>query len=273
MAAPALLSLILALPAMAEEPGVRRGPMVPFGSSMPDQELYINPDFEAETVLQSVAQTLDAASTCVAKGSGPLVTPRTFAPNQHYFDHEQLDGEALDIWSRSAEYSCHARPVRRCNFQYVWDEAHSTLAHASVQCLGSEEGKMVSYIVTLTRDVEHPKKKKKGRPSGMKTSLNFYTDAFPGTNTWINYTVDGVSRDVTYGPAVITFDDYNNHAAEQFDVFSHDEVRQAGDQLLQAVCHAVAHKSCVSAEATNTADIQAEQGLGPPEPKQDVPEP
>lgn len=210
-------------------------------------ELRVLPGFEPSELAMSVRAVVDTAQECVARASQPSAHSQVVPPSEDYFPADLVDGTKPEPLSRFAEYDCGSEPVNKCSFLYVWAPDHPTLAYATVQCSAVEGGKSELYTVTISNEI-HGAKKESKRPKGsINTSINFYTNSFPGTNTWLSM-IKSRSKDVyTTPPTILQFDSYENQSLQHTDLFTSEEVLSLFQFVEDSVCTAVQAPACTPA--------------------------
>ncbi|MGC6492811.1 MAG: hypothetical protein ACON5B_08215 [Myxococcota bacterium] len=218
-------------------------PSTPTSPVAEAHQISILPGFEPAEMSDSIEATVDAALECISAKT-PLVSPRSLATPNHYFAQSSVDGVPTDTWSRTAVYECDARPIRRCSFTYVWDENHEEMAYATLECSGSERGRTVNYSAVASVELDAPKHATKKVKGSVQTSLNFYTNAFPGTNTWASMSEARSDGTVIAAPSVSQFDDFSSPSTDATAAMSVQQMNETAGLIRRAACSAVGLQHC-----------------------------
>jgi hypothetical protein len=207
------------------------------------REIAIYPGFAKHELINSVEDTLLAAQACITAGSAED-RPRSMASQAPYFSVTAVDGKPAELWERSIEVSCRAQPVTRCNFNFVWDDAGSNLAYATIDCIGSHTSPRDRYSVTAVVDLPKAQRTGKELRGYRATTLSFFTDAFPGTTVWAHTRTSRASGEVIEAPTVTQFDDWQSTEEELQVVLSTPMVLEAADRVIETACRAVGAPGC-----------------------------
>lgn len=238
-----LVALTVGTPALAntqvEAPATTTDPSTTGGRA----RIEILPGFEASELERSAQSVVAAALACI-KLNDPILRPTTLSAKQQYFPQDRLDGLEVQVWSRSAEYECHARPVRRCSFTWAWDESHTDHAYATVQCLASESGRSKNYGVTSTFELHGPRAATKKVKGTLQTALNFYTDSFPGTNTWASMQHHRGTGELLEDVTITQFDDFTTTNAATGGQMTVAGLDEAAHRVAYAACTATLTRDC-----------------------------
>lgn len=236
----ALLALAAPLTGLAAELSTR--PAQPRA-----REIAIYPGFSKHELVNSVEETLLAAQACITAGL-PEDRPRSLASQAPYFSVSAVDGKATELWERSIEVSCRAQPITRCNFNFVWDDAGSDLAYATIDCIGSHTSPRDRFSVTAVVDLPKSHRTGKELRGSRATTLSFFTDAFPGTTVWAHTRTSRATGEVLEAPSVTQFDDWASTEEEVQVLLSTPMVLDAAQNVIGTACRAVGAPRCPVAE-------------------------
>lgn len=218
-------------------------------STEPVSRLEILPGFEPHEVLDSIDVTLDAALRCAVQGK-PTLAPESLPAAGDFFRQLELDGMVLEPTTRSVEFRCKAHPVHQCTFHYTWAQQHQGVAYAVVECIGLERGRQSTYSVTATIDITGPKRATGTAKGTRHVALNFVTDAFPGTNTWVSMEQRRSDLKLTRPPSVSQFDDFTTKDEARDDLLTDVRLEAAALRVIDVACATSGLATCVSGRPT-----------------------
>lgn len=227
---PVLFSLILTVPAMADEPE-------------PANVIY--PGFEKHELPDSVRAVLDAARTCIVGGKTSMQV-RTRSVSVPHLSVTSLDGASVQLQERQVDLSCGTKPVRKCSFTYVWADGSDQVGYSAIQCLGSYDDAYTSYLVTASVDLRKAKKPDvrgtKKDKAQVLTSLTFQTNEFPGTHVSAFQVRRRRDQAVLTPPQLRKFDDFANRDEDDAKAVKAGEIAALARATLGVAC--LATRTC-----------------------------
>jgi len=218
-----------------------------------ESDLAIYPGFDKKELADSTRAVLAAARTCAARATLED-EPETRSTTAPHLSAQVVDGLPVELQQRDVELDCGAEPVKRCTIRYAWAKGTDQVGYASVQCFGSHEDPLTSYLATATVDLRKAKKAdvrgtRKDRASVL-TSLTFQTDAFPGLH--VTAFVEQRRRDgaTRVPPQVTQFDDYATEDHASGALTGHE---------LSTLAHEVLDVACTATRACQEVPALAER--------------